>query len=157
MGALPWLALVLMGVAIASSLGALAARSLFATCMHVLTVGVSAAAAALLLHAGEGALAMALFAAAWAPVLLMATMLLSARVTKARRRLPWLGLFGAIAAAGATWWPFAELATAPAAAPSHALGGLGFWLTPLIVVAAAACVGVLGYGERGALTRGPGR
>ena len=30
---------------------------------------------------------------------------------------------------------------------------LGFWLAPLLLVAAAACVGLLGYGERGALQR----
>jgi len=32
-------------------------------------------------------------------------------------------------------------------------GAVGFWLAPLLLVAAAACVGVLGYGERGALQR----
>lgn len=155
--ALPWLALALMAVAIGSAIGALAARSLFVTCMHVLTVGVSVAAATLLLRGGDGGLALALFATAWAPVLLMAAMLLSARATKAARaRLPWLSILGAVVVAGAIWWPLMELSTAAPVLPVHALDGLSFWLAPVLLVAAAGCVGVLGYGERGALTRRPG-
>ena len=154
--ALPWLALALMGVAIACAIGALAARSLFVTCMHVLTAGVSVAAAVLLLRAGDGGLALALFAGAWAPVLLMAATLLSARATKATRgRLPWLSILGAAAAAAAVWWPLIELSAAAPAAPAHGLDGLSFWLAPVVLVVAAGCVGVLGYGERGAFTRGP--
>ena len=152
---LPWLALALMGVAIASSVGALAARSLFVTCMHVLTAGVSVAAAVLLLRSGQGGLALALFAAAWAPVLLMAAMSLSARATKGgARRLHWLSFLGAAVAVGAIWWPLAELLSAPPVTIRSELGGLGFWLTPVVLVVGAACAGILGYGERGALTRG---
>ncbi len=155
--ALPWLALALMVVAIASAIGALAARSLFVACMHVLTVGVSVAAAALLLRGGDGGLALALFATAWAPVLLMAAMLLSARASKsARLRLPWLSVLGAAVAAGAIWWPLLELSAAAPVTPADALKGLSFWLAPVLLVTGAACVGVLGYGERGALTRRPG-
>jgi hypothetical protein len=152
----PWLALALMGVAIASAIGALAARSLFVTCMHVLTSGISVAAATLLLRAGDGGLALALFATAWAPVLLMAAMLLSARATKAtRRRLPWLSILGAATAACAIWWPLLELSAAAPVTSSYALAGLGFWLAPVVLAAAAGCVGMLGYGERGPFTRGP--
>jgi hypothetical protein len=157
MAALPWLALALLGVAIASAIGAIAARSLFVTCMHVVTVGVSVAAAALVLQAGEGGLALALFAAAWAPVLLLAVTLLSARATRAeRRRFPILSIVGAALAVSAIWWPLIELAGAAPTGIPHVFHGLSFWLAPIILVAGAACVGVLGYGERGALTRGPG-
>jgi hypothetical protein len=153
--ALSWLALALMGVAIASSVGALAARSLFVTCMHVLTAGVSVAASVLVLRSGQGGLALALFAAAWAPVLLMAAMSLSVRATKgAVRRLHWLSFLGAAVAMCAIWWPLAELLSAPPVAIGNELNGLSFWLAPLVLVVGAASVGILGYGERGALTRG---
>jgi len=151
---LPWLALALMGVAIASAIGAIAARALFVTCMHVIAAGVCAAAATMLLRAGDGALAFALFAAAWAPVLLLAAMLLSARAVKsARQRLPWASIGGALAAAAALWWPLFELRGGGGAAASQPVAALGFWLAPLVFVAVATCLGALGYGERGALTR----
>lgn len=151
---LPWLALALIAVAIASAAGALLARSLFVTCMHVIAAGVSCAAAAMLLRAGDGALAFAVFAGAWAPVLLLAAMLLSARSAKTSRRgLPWLSIASATVAAAAIWWPLFELrgaAPLPAAQPVEALS---FWLAPLVFAAVVTCLGALGYGERGALTR----
>ena len=67
--ALPWLAVALLGVAIATAIGAMVARSLFVTCVHVAVTGVAVAAAVLLLGADDGGLALAVFAAAWAPVL----------------------------------------------------------------------------------------
>lgn len=154
MAALPWLALALLGVAIASAIGAVAARSLFVTCMHVVTTGVSVAAATLVLQAGTGGLALALFAAAWAPVLLLAVTLLSARATKAGpSRFPIVSIIAAVLAACAIWFPLFELsAVAPTGIP-HAFHGLAFWLAPIVLVAGAGCVGVLGYGERGVLTR----
>lgn len=154
---LPWLALGLMGVAIAAAVGAIASRSLFVMCVHVATAGVSVAAAGLLLRGGQGGLALALFAATWAPVLLMAAMLLGARSAKgAQRRTPWLSWIGAAFATGAIWWPLLELRGAAPEMGAHALAGLGFWLAPIALAAGAACVGVLGYGERGAYARGPG-
>lgn len=148
---LPWLAVALVGVAIASAIGALVARSLFVTCMHVVTAGVCAAGATVLVRSSEGAVAFALFAAAWAPVQLLAAMLLSARSVKAQRRAwPWVSLVCAALAAGALWWPLLDLRgiAAPVAEPVMALS---FWLAPLVFSAVAACLGVLGYGERGAL------
>lgn len=151
---LPYLALALLGVAIASAIGALLARSLFVSCMHVVAAGVCAAAATMLLRAGDGALAFAVFAAAWAPVLLLAAMLLSSRSAKATRaRVPWLSLAGACAAALALWWPLIDLRNAQAAAAPEPMAALSFWLAPLVFVVAAVCLGALGYGERGALTR----
>lgn len=150
---LPWLAVALLGLAIATAIGAMLARSLFVTCVHVAVTGVAVAAAVLLLGADDGGMALALFAAAWAPVLLMAAMLLSARATKAAsaRRFPWLSLLGAAVAAAAIWWPLGELVTAAPADVQSELSGLSFWLAPLVLVAGAGCVAALGFGERGSL------
>lgn len=149
-----WLALLLACAVVASAIGAIVARSLFSMCMYLLAAGALAAAVVLLLGAGEGALALALFAAAWAPVLLLAAMLLSARAVKPMRRgRPWLSMGAATVSAGAILWPAAELGAR--AAPASEMSGLGFWLAPLIFATAAACLGLLGYGERGALGRGP--
>lgn len=150
---LPWLAVALLGVAIAAAIGALLARSLFVTCLNVTVTGVAVAAAVLLLCADDGGIALALFAAAWAPVLLMAAMLLSVRATKAQqpRRFPWLSLVGAAVAVAAIWWPLVEIARAAPVEIQNELAGLSFWLAPLVLVAGVACVGVLGFGERGSL------
>lgn len=151
---LPWIALALLGVAIASAIGALAARSLFVTCMHMISAGVCTAATTMLLRGGDGAVAFALFAAAWAPVLLLAAMLLSARSAKtAARGVPWAGLFGALGAAIALWWPLLELRGVRAEASSEPVAALGFWLAPVVFAAVVASLGALGYGERGALAR----
>lgn len=150
---LPWLAVALLGVAIAAAIGAFLARSLFVTCLNVTVSGVAVAAAVLLMRADDGGIALALFAAAWAPVLLMAAMLLSVRAAKAQqpRRFPWLSLVGAVVAGVAIWWPLVELARAAPVEIQNELAGLSFWLAPLVLVAGVACVGVLGFGERGSL------
>lgn len=149
---LPLLALGLLAAAIVAALGAIAARSLFATAMHLAAAGASVAAMALVLGASESALAIALFAAAWAPVLLIAAMLLSARTTKqARQRVPWVSMLGALIVLGAVWWPLAELAPVGAVAGRRVAVGLGFWIAPVLLAAAVACLGLLGYGERGAI------
>jgi hypothetical protein len=153
---LPYLALALVGVAIASAIGAVLARSLFVTCMHIVCAGVSVAAAVMLVRGGEGGLALALFAAAWAPVLLLAAMLLSGRSAKAQRvRLPWISLVGAGVTACALWWPLLELRGAAAVHTANGVSALSFWLAPIVFVAVAACLGALGYGERGALEHRP--
>lgn len=151
---LPWIALALLGVAIASAIGALAARSLFVTCMHMISAGVCTAAATMLLRGGDGAVAFALLAAAWAPVMLLAAMLLSARSTKAvARTVPWASVLGALGAAVALWWPLLELRGARAEAPAEPVAALGFWLAPVVFAAVVASLGALGFGERGALAR----
>jgi hypothetical protein len=150
---LPWLAVALLGLAIATAIGAMLARSLFVMCVHVTVTGVAVATAVLLLGADDGGVALALFAAAWAPVLLMAAMLLSVRATKAQqpRRFPWLSLLGAAVAVVAIWWPLLELAIAAPVDIPNELTGLSFWLAPLVLVAGLGCVGALGFGERGSL------
>ncbi len=149
-----WLAAPLLAAALAAGLGVIMARSLFAMCMCLAAAGASAAAAAALLGAGEGALALALVAAAWAPLLLLAAMLLSARAAKPRRRgRPYLSIVAAAVSAGAILWAAPEL-EAPARSVHGAAASLGVWPAMLLFVAGAACVGLLGYGERGVLQNG---
>jgi hypothetical protein len=152
---LHWLALVFTCATFVVAIAALMARSLFAMCMHLAAAGVLAAAAALALGAGDGALVLALFVAAWAPLLLLAAMLLTARATKAKRRGgPWFSLIAASGAAAVALFAVPDLgAAAPAAANP---GPIGAWLASLLLAAAAACAGMLGYGERGALQQHPG-
>lgn len=151
--AMQWFALVLTGAALAAAVSALLARSLFAMCIYLSATGALGAAAALALGAGDAGLAIALFAAVWTPLLLLAAMLLSARATKTvRRGVPWLSLLAAFAAVAAIFAVAPDLG-APVVDRSDATLAVSAWLAPLLLVAAAACVGVLGYGERGALQR----
>ena len=151
--ALHLLALALACAALAVAIGALLARSLFAMCMNLGAAGALTAAAILAMGEGDGALVVALFAAVWAPILLLAAMLLSARAAKPKRGgAPWLSALSAAAVAAGMWFIIPDLAPAPAdsAAPMSMLGA---WLAPLLLATAAASVGLLGYGERGALQR----
>jgi hypothetical protein len=78
-------------------------------------------------------------------------MLLSARAIKPLKRgRPWLSIAAASATALAMLWASRELGTVSHAAAS-ATAPLGPWPAVLTLVAGAACVGLLGYGERGAL------
>jgi hypothetical protein len=154
---LHWLALFLAGAAGAAALGAVLARSLFAMCLYLTVAGALSAACLLALNAGEGALALVLVAAAWAPILLLAAMLLSSRAAKPRQgRRRWLTLAGAGAVAGAAIWAVSDLGPAIAPMGRDIATGLGFWLAPLLLVPAAGCIALLGYGERGALARDQG-
>jgi hypothetical protein len=149
-----WLALALACAALAVATGAMLARSLFAMCMHLGAAGALTAAAVLGLGAGDVALPLALFAGAWAPVLLLAAMLLSARATRAaRRRAPWFSILAAAAAGAGLWFIVPDLGPTAAPPPSAPHSALGAWLAPLILASAGACVGLLGYGERGAFQR----
>jgi hypothetical protein len=150
---LSMIALGLMGVALAAAVGALMARSLFAMIMHLIACAAAVAVCVLLRGGGEGALAIALVGAAWAPVLLLAAMLLSARAVKpGGRRIPWLTAAAAALMAAATWAPLGELIAAAPTARAAPIA-LGFWLAPLLLVTGAACAGLIGFGERGVLSR----
>lgn len=131
---------------------ALTARSLFALCMHLAAFGALIAAALLSLGAGEAGLGAALVIAAWAPLLLLGAMLLSARAAKTLRKgAPWASLAAAALAGGVLLLALPDLKAPAAAASGDAPGAIGFWLAPLVLVAGATCVGLLGFGERGAL------
>ncbi|MGD9815016.1 MAG: hypothetical protein AB7V17_05865, partial [Hyphomonadaceae bacterium] len=89
-----------------------------------------------------------------APVLLMAATLASAPAVRARRAFPWLSVAAAALAAAVVVASMLDLPPLPQAArAAPRTVALGFWLAPLLLAAAAACVGLLGYGERGAFLR----
>lgn len=149
-----WLALVLTVGAIAGALGAVTARSLYAMCVYLVVAGACAAASVLALGAADAALAQVLVGVAFTPVVLLAVMLLSARATKPRQGArPWWALLAAVATAAAVFWAMPELGPATPVVAAATEGAVAPWLTALIFVAVASCVGLLGYGERGALQR----
>ncbi len=137
--------------ALAAALAALAAlqvRALFATAMGLAGASACAAAALVALGAGEGALAIALFGGALAPVMLLAGVLLSARAAKALPRKPiWFGI-GAAALLGALlMWAAPELAAAPAPPAPQAV--IGPWIAAIVFVAGLGVAALIGFGERG--------
>lgn len=155
--ALGLLALALLGAALIAALGAITSRSLFATCMFLAAAGAAVAAMVVLLGAGNGALAVAVVAAAWTPVFLLAAVLLSARATKdGRRGVPRISVVVGVGVLAAVWWPLNELSAGSGADLQTATVGVAFWLAPLLLVVAAGVAVVLGYGERGALGAGDG-
>src|SRR5688572_19457257 len=150
-----WVALVLTFGVIASALGAAMARSLYTLCMHIAAAGALAAAALLAHGAGDAALTQVLFGAGVAPFLLLAVLLLSTRAAKPMRRgRPWLTIAAAGVAASAILWAIPDLgAPAPVRIALAPDAPIAPWLAPLILVAGAACVALIGFGERGALAR----
>lgn len=149
--AVTWLAGVLALGAGVLAVAALRARSLFVTAACLAGVVALAAAAALLLGGGDGAVAMAAFGVALAPVIVMAGVLLSARTAKTTRGGLWISAVAVVAGVAAAVAIAPELGAGPTAAPSSA--PISLWLGVLMFVAATACVAVLGYGERGVLQR----
>jgi hypothetical protein len=148
----PWMALALMCVAFAAALGAVLSRALFVMCMYILAMGALAASALTLIYGG-GAVGVALLFAGIAPVALLGLILLSVRTTKAQRRArPWLSVGAAGVVAVLVLWSTAELDLAAPVeiAPAQSIAT---WIAPLVFVAVAAFIGLLGYGERGALQR----
>lgn len=149
--AVTWLASVLALGAGVMAVVALRARSLFVTAACVAGVAALSAAAVLLLGGGDGAVAIAAFGVAIAPVVVMGGVLLSARTAKTMRSGVWPSAVAVVAGLAAAAAIAPELAAAPATTLPHAPTSL--WLGALVFVAAAACVAVLGYGERGVLQR----
>ena len=148
-----WLALALIAAAIASACGVAMARSLFSMTAWLFVIAALASAALLALSAGESALNLALLGVGFAPALVLALLLLSTRASKSRRRgAPWLTI--ATASAVSAVMVMGALKLAPSAALVTAPpGALGPWLALLVFTGAIACVGLLGFGERGALER----
>jgi hypothetical protein len=142
-------ALIFAVGALTCALATANARSLFAMCMCSASCHACAAVTLMALGVGDAALALALFGAALAPVLMLAGLLLSARAAKSYKRGP--VLFAGIAAAGAgaaMLWASPELGSiSPSLLQMH--GAVAPWIAALLFVAALGCVGALGYGERG--------
>jgi hypothetical protein len=148
----PWLALTLMAAVAACAFAAATARSLVAMCLTLWSAAALAAAALLTMGQSNAALAMALLAACLAPVLVLATLLLSARVVKAnKRRTPLVTAASAILVVGAIIWLLPNMPAAPSAGAIDA--SALFFAGPLLLAAVAAAVGLLGFGERGALEK----
>lgn len=147
---LPFAAAALMLAVLATAAAALMARSLFAMCVGLAAAGATGSAMLISLSARDGALALAIVAAGWAPLLLFGAMLLSTRTSKNRARgLPWLtGLAGAGAILVFAWVGIQIEAPAPRSTPHAELGVLA---APLLLVVASICIGLLGFGERGVL------
>jgi uncharacterized MnhB-related membrane protein len=152
-----WLAVALMCGVLASAFGAATARSLFGMTMLLTVAAALGAAAVLAMGAEDAALAQALWGLGLSPLILLAVLLLSARTAKTRDRgRPWLSLIGAGAFVCVCGVALVLAASeSPYATTPAQSGGVGFWIVGLVLVAAAACVGLLGYGERGAFERAP--
>lgn len=148
----PWLALALIAGVAACAFAAATARSLVAACLSLWAMAALAVAALLSLGRNDVALAMALLAACLAPLLLFGTLLLSARVAKAsKRRAPYITVLGAAVVVGAMVWALRDL---PAAAPAQPADASAlFFAAPLVLAAVAGAIGLLGFGERGALEK----
>jgi len=148
-----WLGLVLIVFAAIAAFGALAARSAFAMVMYLAVVAALAAAAIAALGAGDAGLGLALVGVAIAPFVLLGAVLLSARASK-RGAFPWLSAgLGAVSLAP-LGWALMDLREAPALSSQDA-GIAGVWLALIVFVTACACIGLLGFGERGIMQRRP--
>ena len=146
-------ALVLTGIALALAVAALRARALFVASVYAGLVAAIASAALLANGAVLAAVALAIFGAAFLLVWVLGGMLLSANSVKATRRgAPWLTFLSAFATAGLILVVAPELvATRPA--PITEPVGLPALLSALMFVAGISVIGLIGYGERGALER----
>jgi len=149
--AAPWLAAGLALLVVFAAASVLGARSLFTASVAIAALCACAAGTLLALGQGEGALALALLGGGVAPALLLGGALLSNRAVQPRRGRPWLSVFAAAAAAAAMLW--AAPSTGGGEPISASRGGAPLALAAIIFVAVAACAALLGYGERGVLSR----
>lgn len=134
------------------AVAALRARSLFVTAGCVAGVAALAAGGVVLLGGGDGALALAAFGVGVAPVIVLGGVLLSARTAKTTGGGAWVSAIAVVSGVGAAVAIMPELG-APTSLPSAPSAPITLWLGALVFTCAAACVVVLGYGERGALRR----
>jgi hypothetical protein len=149
----PWLAAVLVFVAIAAAIAVVNARSLFVMSLAIAATSAVAAATVLALRGGDAALALATFGVGLAPVILLAGVLLSARVTKTPARgVALLSAIGIACAVAVILFIARDLPHARA--QTFASGDApGLWLGALLFVVSIGCAALLGYGERGVLER----
>jgi hypothetical protein len=145
------LGIVLLVLALCSAVAAFVARSFLVIAAHLVLIGASTGAA--LLAGGDGRAAALLLAvcSGWGAFIVVATSLLSARthgaVAVGATLLPTL-------AAGAVLVTAASGLGALRLAPPVTLASLSpheGWIAVLLLVGGAGLLGVLGYGERGAL------
>lgn len=145
------LALLLLAATLVSVVAALRARSLMAMLLQLAGAGALGAALIAISAAADGGLLAALVFAVLGPVLLMASMLLTAP-TASRARAPWLTL-AAASVLGVTL--VASMLDLGPRVASDAFAGhfaaASFWIAPVIATAALGSLVLLGFGERGAL------
>ncbi len=149
------LALLLLVAALISALAALRALSLMAMLLQLAGAGALGAALIAISAAPDAGLVTALVFAVLGPVLLMASMVLTAP-TASKARTPWLTL-AAASVLGVTLIA-STLDFGPrsaAAAFVTNFDAASFWAAPVIAAAALSSLALLGFGERGAL-RGRG-
>jgi hypothetical protein len=146
-----WLAASFVFIAIAVAIAVVNSRSLFVMSVAIAATSALAAAAVLALRGGDGALAVAAFGVGLAPIILLAGVLLSARVTKAPAR--GVAMLSAIGVAGAVIVVLHVAQDLPNAHAQSTGSGdpPGIWLAALLFVVAIGCAALLGYGERGVL------
>jgi hypothetical protein len=145
-------ALVLGGVALALAAAALRARALFVAGVFASLVAATACAALLAHGAALAAVALALTGAALLLVWMLGGVLLSAASAKARRGAAWLTFLMAFAAGGLILVVAPELAATQSPHITEPRG-LPALLSALMLAASLSVIGLIGYGERGALER----
>lgn len=129
------------------ALAALLSRSVLSIAIVVAAAGVLLAIVALTFGGSDVALAAAVAFGGWAPIILVALMLLTAQTARqSRRNLAWLAALPAAALAVAL--PFGQLGLARQSAIAAPEGAV-FWLCLILMATGAVCVGLLAYGERG--------
>jgi hypothetical protein len=147
-----WLAVVLCFAALAAGAAAVAARTLLAACLYVCAAAASMAASVVALGDSDAALALVIVGAGWAPVVLLAGVTLSSRVAKsARKGAPWISAAAAALTAAAIVWAAHGRVGDASTAAAQADAPLNIWFALLALAAGAACIALLGYGERGAI------
>ncbi len=144
---------VLSGVMLALTMTALLARALFVACVSGALLAAVAGFALLANGAALPAIGLVVLGVTLFPLWLLGGMLLSTNSAKDNRRgAPWLTLVAALATSGVIVAVTPELAST-ANVSFQAPAGLPALLTALMFVAAVSVIGLIGYGERGALER----
>jgi len=143
------LALVFALLALVAAAGAAVARAHFVMTMLLTATALFAGLTLMSLSQASAALTLVVMGGGVLPVLFLGAVLLSTRAVRSKRRGGgvWMVLLAG-AAAGIVVWASQDI---PARSPPQALPvGSPAWLGALLLAAAIVCVGLLGYGERGA-------
>ena len=149
----PGIAALFIAFAIAAACAAATARSLVSMSFSVFVCAAFTATALFVLGRGGAALDIALLGAGLAPCIVLAMLLLSARATRSGKRMPpWVTIAAASILCAVVFLSLPQLPALPARA-DNAEAGLAFWLAAIVFVTGVSCLGLLGFGERGALTR----
>jgi hypothetical protein len=144
-------AIALFAAAFAAGVAAVAARALFASIMALAAAAALVAAALAFLGATHGALIAALGFAVLTPTLLLGAVLLSARSAKAQTSAPrWLAAGAAAMIGGIVFAATGDLGVPARLAPDASILG---WVGVVIFAGVVACVGMLGFGEAGAIEK----